>query len=121
MSTSVFSMEEETTNNSPPFQKIETQDESFCYEYGPAYNAPAVINVNCKNCMCNMGMFFDGSFTYWFASEEGLPIASNGVLNSGTLFFPQNITTVFQTFDYKPGFKIGVGFVGEHEWVFHAE
>ena len=92
----------------------------FC----PAYNAPAAIDVNHKNwkcCVSNVNSFIDLSFTYWYAGEEGLSIATTGVLSSGTSYFAQNTATLLQTFDYKPGFKVGLGIVGENEWVLHAE
>ena len=86
--------------------------------YGPAYNAPAAIYVN---EMANITTFVDASFTYWYAGEEGLKLATSGVLSSGTDYFAQKTNTLFQSFDYTSGFKAGVGIVGHHEWMLHAE
>ena len=92
--------------------------------YSPAYNAPAVVNVNANHWKYgspNMNMFIDAAFTYWRAGEEGLKIASSGVLTSGTSYFPQETKTLTQSFGYKPGFKVGTGVVGYHEWTVMAE
>ncbi|HSX25893.1 MAG TPA: Lpg1974 family pore-forming outer membrane protein [Chlamydiales bacterium] len=99
------------------------QGEPLCC-YGPAYNASAAIYVNPKCWKCSISditAFVDASFTYWYAGEEGLAIASNGVLSSGTEFFAKHTQTLFQSFDYKPGFKVGAGIVGYHDWMIHAE
>lgn len=99
-----------------------TQGEPLvCGCYPAAYNLPAVYAVNDKGCWSWLNAFVDASFTYWYAGEEGLPLAENGVLSTTTLFFPQNITTVFQSFNYKPGFKVALGIVGNHEWSIFAD
>jgi hypothetical protein len=87
---------------------------------GPAYNAPAAIDVSHKKwgcCPLDFSSFVDFSFTYWFAGEEGLAIAETGVLNSSTAYFPEKISTLFQESDYKPGFKVGLGTTIDHETV----
>lgn len=92
--------------------------------YGPAYNAPAAIYVNPMNwrgCPSNYTSFIDVSFTYWYPFEEGLSVAVNGLLNSGTEYFSTNTNTLFQSSNYKPGFKVGAGVIGYHEWVLRAE
>ena len=64
---------------------------------GPAYNAPAAIDVSHKKwgcCPLNFSSFVDLSFTYWFAGEEGLAIAETGVLNSSTAYFPEKMNTL---------------------------
>ncbi len=63
----------------------------------------------------------DASFIYWYAGEEGLPLAVNGVFNDDGEFFPINTGTIFQSFDYKPGFKIGVAVAQCQEWMARAE
>jgi hypothetical protein len=93
-----------------------------CYSAG--YNAPAIINVKGKPQKMrsgNVNMFVDASFTYWFAGEDGLKIASSGVYESGTTYFAQDTKTLTQSFGYKPGFKIGTGVVGYQEWTVLAE
>lgn len=88
------------------------------------YNTPAVIDVSPKNMPIrpeSTHVFIDGAFTYWYAGEDGLEIAENGVLNGSTLYFPKNGKTVAQSSEYKPGFKVALGVVGEHEWSAKAE
>lgn len=85
--------------------------------YGPAYNAPAAIKV----CPAGATLFADASFTYWYAGEEGLRIASNGVGSDGFYYFPMHTHTLNQSFDYKPGFKVGIGALVGDEWTYRAD
>ena len=88
----------------------------------PAFNAPAVIDVRSKSYFPeNLTAFIDGAFTYWYAGEEGLKVASTGVLSSGTSYFPIHDTSLYQSFDYKPGFKVEAGIVGSHSWTIYAQ
>ncbi|MBX7066564.1 MAG: hypothetical protein K1X28_04985 [Parachlamydiales bacterium] len=103
------------------------QGEPLTGQYAPAYNAPAIWNVcgrefdmGCNNKL-QAAFFADASFLYWYGGEEGLAIASNGVLNSGIVYFATETKTYYQGFDYKPGFKVGFGFVGNHSWSTYAE
>ena len=94
--------------------------------YSPAYNAPAAVNLNCTKVKVRPSIvttFVDASFTYWYAGEEGMKIASTGVFDtgSGDTFFAQNTAALDQSFDYKPGFKVGVGLIGDSEWVGRAD
>jgi len=93
-----------------------------CYE--PAYNAHAVTNVNPKEWsprLPSIAAFADMSFIYWYAGEEGLTLASNGVYNSGTIYFAESTKTIIQSSDYKPGFMLGAGIVGYGDWQIKAE
>lgn len=76
------------------------------------YNAPASIDVT----QSDIAFFLDGSFTYWYAGQDGMAVSETGIFAGGTVYYPQNIDTFFQTFDYKPGFKIGGGATFAHEW-----
>ncbi len=120
LNTALFSAENSYfKKRSPQNECCQIQGEPLqCYD--PAFNAPAAIDVEHKDCF-NIKTFLDGSFTYWCAREDGLTIASKGVLNTGVLFFNPNTTIFHQSFHYKPGFKLGVGIVGYHEWELHAE
>lgn len=92
--------------------------------YGPAYNAPAAISVHPKRCesmLSDITAWVDLSLTYWYAGEEGLAIATTGVLNSGTAYFGTSMSTLFQSFDYKPGFQVGLGVTGQHDWTVRAD
>jgi hypothetical protein len=93
------------------------EGEPLACGYDAAYNAPAAIGFSCNDTH----FFADGSFTYWYAGQEGMHIASNGVLSPPMVYFPGKVTTVFQLSGYKPGFKAGFGVVTDNEWVVHAE
>ena len=102
------------------------QGEPLCCQYGPAYNVPAIWDVCGREFQirCSpfqVAFFADASLLYWFGGEEGLAIASNGVLNAANVFFATQTYTYYQNFDYKPGFKLGLGFVGNHSWSMNAE
>jgi hypothetical protein len=89
-----------------------------------AYNAPAAIDVRSKYDQCrssDLTGFIDASFTYWYAGEDGLKIASNGVANSNIFYYALNTRTLTQSFDYHPGFKVSAGLVSQHEWTVKAE
>jgi len=89
------------------------------------YNAPATIDVNPKDMPIrpdSVHVFIDGAFTYWYAGEDGLGIANSAALSSaGTLYYSQNANTLTQTSSYKPGFKVALGVVGDHQWSAKAE
>jgi hypothetical protein len=74
-----------------------------------------------KCCPVDFTTFFDVSFIYWFAGEDGLSLASSGALSAGTVYLPQNMETLFQSFNYRPGFKVGLGATLGHEWTVGAE
>lgn len=118
LTTAAFAAPKSCCEPNPSSTGAPLQGEPLVCGYNPAYNAPASINV--QNCS-DINYFVDASFTYWYAGEEGLHLASNGVLSGGTVFFPKKNTPVFQSAGYKPGFKVGVGLVTQHEWVLHAE
>ena len=82
-------------------------------KFPAAYNAAARIDV--QN---SWDVFLTGSFIYMYAEEVGLDLA-----------IPQNATTlaldgsvVRQSFDFKPGFKVGLGLNFDFDnWVAYAE
>lgn len=80
-----------------------------------SYNIPSTVAV------CSEYPFFlRGSFLYWYVGEEGLSLATNGVLDN-YLYLPSEATSFFPTFEYKPGFKILAGYTIEKEWTVYAE
>jgi len=107
-----------SSSNSQPWPKEKELVSSSAS--GAPTAACAKLN-NWPTCSSNITTSIDASFTYWFAGEEGLPIAVNGVINSDGEFFPINTGTLFQSSDYKPGFKVGAGVAGCQEWMLHAE
>ncbi len=94
-------------------------------ECKPAYNFPAAIAVSNKWCG-NFNLFIDASFIYWHADEEGLELARNFVVSTsagtlGEFVVPFNRVFLSQSFDYKPGFKIGAGLIGNNQWMIYSE
>lgn len=72
-----------------------------------AYNAPASIATSCS---WDFDVF--ASFLYWHVSQEDMDIAHAAM--SAT----QVGAVAYQNFDYKPGFKLGVGFDTNYDdWV----
>jgi hypothetical protein len=84
-----------------------------------AYNEPA--NYDLGNCPWDF--WFDASFTYWQAQQEGLDLAINTVANDSAVpLIPIDGNFVMQDNSYKPGFKIGFGMdLGHDDWSTFAE
>lgn len=63
-------------------------------------------------------IYFNASFLYWYVSQEGMDLAANGVWSQPSLqpFLSTNTTTLFQSFDYHPGFQVGLGVFSPQEW-----
>jgi hypothetical protein len=86
-----------------------------------AYNLPAAIDLDrCKQWR-DLKVYADASFLYWDGIEEGLLVATNGIFSGGILYTPTDGIPLSQSFDYKPGFKVGLGAVYQHEWVVFAD
>ncbi len=102
-------------------QELFLRGEPLDNQFPPAYNACAAIDVTQKFCWWPTSIFVDASFLYWHGSEEGLSLASNGVLNGGNLYLTPNTATVFQSFGFKPGFQVGLGAVTRDKWVIYSE
>lgn len=68
-----------------------------------AYNYPARIQTRCP-----WDIFCDVSFIYWQATEDNLEL---GISNSTNANLAQGINGRFinMDFDFKPGFKVGIG------------
>ena len=91
--------------------------------YGPGYNAQAIYDVNYKQMRMrpsNVSFFSNLAFTYWYAGEEGLKLATNGVSSANVFHYSTNMKELNQSFDYKPGFAVSLGFVGQHQWSIQA-
>ncbi|HSX13876.1 MAG TPA: Lpg1974 family pore-forming outer membrane protein [Chlamydiales bacterium] len=85
-----------------------------CYPEG--YHVPAAIHTE-----CSWNMFADASFIYWYAKESGLSLAESSVFSTGANLLPVNGRLLQQSFEYHPGFKVGLGTVYDQTWVIHAE
>lgn len=73
-----------------------------CFPAG--YNAPGGVEL-----ACGWDFFTTGSFIYWHANQDYMDAArSAAFLSSGAVPVDEAVTE-YPDFDYKPGFKIGVG------------
>jgi len=109
-----------------PVPCIQAEPIVDCCHYPPAFNAPAAIDI-AQGCGWMSNMFADASFLYWHGSEEGLSLGINGVwvpaplIPMSKFFLPPNISPLIQASDYHPGFKVGLGFVTDHQWQVRAD
>ncbi len=89
--------------------------------YRPGYNASAKIDLGDRGCLIPNDVFAELSFIYWYACQDGMGLAASADLKtSGEIVFNQLSTTLTQDFEYKSGFKIGLG-AGFQDWEFHAK
>ena len=72
-------------------------------KFPAAYNAAARVDV--QN---SWDVFMTASFLYWYADQEGMDIAYP-TTNTGTVLTPYDVNYVTQKFEFKPGFKVGMG------------
>jgi len=92
--------------------------------YPPAYNAPAKIELHDAHCKWPDNIFFDASFIYWYAAQDGMGIAMSGDVSGAgptlhDLVFNKQSVSLTQPFSYNPGFKLGLG-AGVGEWEVHV-
>jgi hypothetical protein len=99
-------------------QRRDCCQQGECCDCLSACNAPAAFRL-CP--VSNVNFFADASFTYWFAGEEGLRIATSGIVSGTTVFLSTDTRTFNQSFDYHPGFKVGIGLIGDNQWEARAE
>jgi hypothetical protein len=84
-------------------------------KFPAAYNAPARIDVN-----KSWDIFFTCSFIYWHADQEGMDIAFP--TNATTGPYSVNTHVLQQPFEYKPGFKVGMGVDFDYDnWIGNLE
>lgn len=80
-----------------------------------SYNLPAAVAI-----CADVPFYLRAAFLYWYVGEEGLSLASNAVLSTN-LYFPSQSTALFPSFEYKPGFKVGLGYTFSREWTLYSE
>lgn len=116
--TSVSAFCANTQSNGTTWRQGEPLDTS----YSPSYNLSGAIDVSPQD---GYDIFASASFTYWMAQEDGLTLAYSGVANSTTgtpiEISATNTSVLFQSSGFKPGFKVGLGIVADHECVVQAE
>jgi len=90
------------------------QGYEICNDKFPAaYNAAARIDVQ-----CSWDFFVTGSFIYWHVDQDAMDYAY--LVNGDSI--PVQSTVLVQDFDYKPGFKVGLGVDFDHDnWVGYVE
>jgi hypothetical protein len=87
-------------------------------ELNPAYNAPANIDLT-----CSWDVNVNASFLYWQATQSNMGL---GVLvsmtDTGLPSVVVNERTINMDYDYKPGFRVGLGWELDHDnWDMQAE
>lgn len=101
---------------------------AVCFERGypntnccfpAAYNEPANFDLD----PCAWDFWFDASFTYWEALQDGMDLGIATTIVGTALPSPQPSSSVlFVDNEYKPGFKIGLGMdLGHDDWSTFAE
>jgi len=90
------------------------QGYEICNDKFPAaYNAPARIDVQ-----CSWDFYLTGSFIYWHVDQDAMDLAYPFSQQTGI----EQSTVLTQDFDYKPGFKVGLGVNFDHDnWVGFVE
>ena len=74
-------------------------------KYPASFNASGRIEVQ-----TSWDFFTTGSFIYWYAEQEGMDLGTYTAVNgSGLILSPNNAKMQVQNFEYKPGFKFGLG------------
>lgn len=70
----------------------------------PAYNAPARIDTQ-----CSWDIWVDASFIYWQALQDNMEPAQSRTRTITTTTGTNDFGLVNMDFQYKPGFKVGLG------------
>jgi hypothetical protein len=92
-----------------------------CHTAG--YNAPAKIELR-NRCGWIPDLFADASFTYWYAAQDGMTLATSADLvtvtsgseDESSIIFNLGSVPLVQSFEFTPGFKVGIGCgIGESE------
>lgn len=66
--------------------------------------------------------WFDASFTYWYAKEDGLNVAESAQVDGSATTVLASSPKVFQQeFGYHPGFKVGAGLSFAEDWEIYGE
>ncbi|MES2122966.1 MAG: Lpg1974 family pore-forming outer membrane protein [Chlamydiota bacterium] len=122
---SIFAMKQEESNkkNAPTYMSGEVVPENALPE---AYNAPSGITLKGRDGKWIPDLFVDFSFIYYHASEEGLDLAESAsfVEANSTVLAPSKSKVLKQSFNYQPGFKVGIGtnicdwtLFGQYTWI----
>ncbi len=110
---------------SAPFKQGEILPEG---RYPAAYNAPSQVRLQNNEGKWLPDLFVDASFIYYYANEGGLDLGTSAALVStmggAVVAATSDAKILFQEFEYKPGFKVGIGtrfpdwtLWGEYTWI----
>ncbi|MBS0615035.1 MAG: hypothetical protein JSR58_00600 [Verrucomicrobia bacterium] len=101
------------SKNNPAANSINRGHEVSADQMGAGYNQSAMYDVT-----GTWDWFLEGSFIYWQTSQEGMDLGVTRVLPVGS----PGRKVRYQDFDYKPGFKVALGFdTTFDDWVFFGE
>lgn len=114
--------------DAPPYPAFKQGDIIPEGHYPAAYNAPSQVRLQNDEGRWLPDVFVDASFIYYYANEGGLDLGVSGALiPSGGGFAvaaTSNGKVAFQKFEYKPGFKAGIGtrfcdwtLAAEYTWI----
>lgn len=82
-----------------------------------AYNEPADYELG----PCPWDFWFNASFTYWTAYQEGMDLARSGATYADNNSV-SDYSFLYQDTEWKPGFKVGLGLdIGHDNWSGSAE
>ena len=73
-------------------------------KYSAAFSAPARWQVQ-----TSWDVFLTGSFTYWYADQDGMELAYPAIFSGNTPLGSDQGEYLVQEFNYHPGFKVGLG------------
>ena len=86
-----------------------------------ANKKPERVCVQKKNPPSPYGVFVEASFLYWYAAQDGMTVGYSGDIVGDLGTYPSPVIQFLaQPFEYKPGFKVGVGY-GTNEWEVEAQ
>ena len=117
---SLFAITNQKVNNSNSSECVLPENPIEKKQCSAAYNLPAAIQVSNQTDGYG-GLFFDASYTYWYAGEEGLELGRSGdFLVEDDPFFNAKNRILSQPFKYESGFKVGAGWI-KNDWVLSGE
>ncbi len=121
--TSVFAQDSNTApaTKCRPQKSYEQGHELTASQMMAAYNAPARIDVRGA-----WDFYATGSFIYWQPQQEnmelGISVPNNGLNLVDTSVVANPGSVINMSFDYKPGFKVGLGMNFDYDnWDAYAE
>lgn len=109
VATTAFGQQDANANKCRPQKSFEQGHELVQTQLMAGYNAPARIDVR-----GSWDINADASFIYWQASQENMEL---GITNTHSTPATTGLygNVINMGFDYKPGFKVGMGMSFDHD------